>query len=247
MPSLLAWSASTFAQIGQVDIPRVQQMPNLPSPFLMRNWKDVATQYDELIFSTSATGQYLPLIGEKPSGTNYPEVSPILLQTYVGSSSNQAEAINILPALIGGSLMGLDKSNQNGINWVLKAKDFFNKANEQNVYLNAYSTTSGGDWWYDLMPNLYFYQLYSQYSNQTDFREQFKTIADRWLSAVQAMNGSATPWTVPQMNYRAWNLMTMIGNDNDVKEPEAAGAIGWLLYQAYRETGKTQYLEGAQM
>ena len=143
--------------------------------------------------------------------------------------------------------MGLDKSNQNGINWVLKAKDFFNKANEQNVYLNAYSTTSGGDWWYDLMPNLYFYQLYSQYSNQTDFREQFKTIADRWLSAVQAMNGSGTPWTVPQMNYRAWNLMTMIGNDNDVKEPEAAGAIGWLLYQAYRETGKTQYLEGAQM
>lgn len=245
---LITCGISAFAQTGQIDITRVQQMPNLPSPYLMRNWKDVATQYDQFVFSTTATGQYLPLISVAPSGVNYPEQSPIQLQTYVGTNStNQAEAINIIPALVGGALMNIDKTNQSGVNWAIKAKDFFNKANGENVYLNSYSTTSGGDWWYDVMPNVYFYQLYSQYPNQTDFHEQLTTIADRWLEAVHAMGGSTTPWTVPQMNYRAWDLMSMTGNADGVKEPEASGGIGWLLYHAYLVTGETKYLEGAQM
>lgn len=245
---LVVCDISALAQVGQINITRVQQMPNLPSPYIMRNWKAVAIQYDQFIFSTTATGQHLPLLNLVPTGINYPEVSPILLQTYVGTNSvNQAEAINIIPALVGASLMNIDKTNQSGVNWAVKAKDFFNKANGEDVYLNGYSTTSGGDWWYDLMPNVFFYQLYSQYPSQTDFHEQFTTIADRWLEAVHTMGGSTTPWTVPQMNYRAWDLMTMTGNTNEVKEPEAAGGIGWLLYHAYLETGETKYLEGAQM
>jgi len=243
-----SWNVYAFAQVGQSSITRVQQMPNVPSPYLMRNWKNVATQYDQFIFSTTATGQHLPLISSIPAGNNYPEVSPILLHTYVGTnSSNQAEAINIMPAIVGATLMGLDKSNQNGTNWVNKAKDFFNQANGEDVYLNGYSTTSGGDWWYDLMPNVFFYQLYTQYPTQPDFQDQFTTIADRWLQAVETMGGSTTPWTVPQMNYRAWNLMSMTGNSDGVKQPEAAGGIGWLLYHAYLKTGETKYLEGAQM
>src|SRR5688572_5763002 len=102
---LLVWNTS-FAQVGQIAINRVQLMPNVPSPYMMRNWKTVATQYDQLIFSTTATGQYLPLISLMPQGVNYPALSPILLQTYVGTTSiNQAEAINIIPAIVGASLM----------------------------------------------------------------------------------------------------------------------------------------------
>lgn len=245
---LLTLNASVFAQVGQININRIQQMPNLPSPYVMRDWKAVAIQYDQFTFSTTATGQHLPLISLAPSGINYTEVSPILLQTYVGTTStNQAEAINIIPAIVGASLMNINKSNQVGINWTIKTKDFFNKTNGENVYLNSYSANSGGDWWYDMMPNVFFYQLYSQYPSQTDFHKQFTTIADRWLEAVYTMGGSTTPWTAPQMNYRAWNLMTMTGNTNNVKEPEAAGGIGWLLYHAYLSTGKTKYLEGAEM
>lgn len=236
------------AQQVQVSIPRIDQMPDLPSPYNMRNWKDVATQYDQYVFSTTVSGQYLPLISLSPTGINYPEVSPIFLQTYVGSRSpNQAEAINIFPALVGATLNGLNKSNQNGVNWVEKAKDFFNKANGQNVYLNGYSTKSGNDWWYDLMPNIFFYQLYTQYPHTSDFDYQFTSVADRWLESVIAMGGSTKPWTVPQMNYRAWNLATMTGNAVGVKEPEAAGAIGWLLYHAYLKTGDKKYLNGAEL
>ncbi|HYF68730.1 MAG TPA: LamG-like jellyroll fold domain-containing protein [Ohtaekwangia sp.] len=244
----ILFSLPAVAQPGQHEIQRVSQMPDLPVPYDMRNWKEVALKYDELVFSTTASGQYFPLINLKPTGINYPEISPVLLQTYVGTTSNnQAEAINIMPAIIGASLVDLDKSNQMGYNWVEKTKDFFNKTNGQQVYLNGYSATSGGDWWYDIMPNIFFYQLYKQYPHIADFNTQFVSVADRWLDAVHAMGGSTIPWTLPQMNYRAWNLMTMTGNAEGVKEPEAAGGIGWLLYHAYLETGEKKYLEGAQM
>lgn len=246
---IISLSFQSIAQTGQINIPRVSQMPNLPAPYLMREWKTVALQYDELIFSTSLSGQFLPLVHFKPNGINYPTLQPILLDTYVGSSTggNQAEAINIIPALVGATLIGVDKSNQNGINWVENAKDFFNKANGQNVYLNGYVATSGNDWWYDVMPNVFFYQLYSLYPDVPDFHSQFITVADRWLSAVHAMGGSTTPWTIPEMNYRGWYLADMTPNNNGVIEPETAGSIAWLLYHAWVHTRDKKYLTGAQL
>ncbi len=241
--------AHLLAQTGQIEITRVASMPNMPSPYIMRNWKTVALKYDSFIFNLNTTGQYLPVMHLKSSGINYPSLQPILLDSYVGvtGEGSEAEAINIIPSVVGASLLGIDKTNQFGNNWVLKTKDFFNKANGQNVYLNGYSAASGNDWWYDLMPNVFFYQLYSLYPGTQDYSTQFTTVADQWLAAVYAMGGSATPWKVPQMNYRAFNLVTMQPNSTSVPEPEAAGTIAWLLYHAYTETGNKKYLEGAQM
>jgi hypothetical protein len=238
----------SYSQQGQISISRIEQMPNEPAPYMMRDWKEVTQQYDKLIFDPARTGTHLPLISLKPAGINYPALQPIQLDTYVGTTSEtQAEAINIIPAIVGSSLTGIDKANQNGVNWVEKIKDFYNSANGQNVYLNGTNSTSGSDWWYDVMPNVFFYQAYSLYPDIPDFDAQFIGVADRWLSAVYAMGGKATPWTIPNMNYRGWYLSTMTRNTNGVKEPEAAGSIGWLLFQAYSVTGDKKYLEGAQL
>lgn len=240
-------SASVYAQQHQLAIDRIERMPDLPQPYMMRNWKAVAEGYDAFVFDLVKTGEHLPLIGLKSAGNNYPSLQPILLDTYVGSeSANQAEAINILPAIVGASLVGIDKSNQGGINWVEKTKDFFNSKNNQNIYLNGYNATSGKDWWYDLMPNIFFYQLSTLYDDP-DYPEQITLVADQWLAAVHAMGGKTTPWTTPNMNYRGWYLSGMTGNSDGVKEPEASGAIAWILYHAYIKTGNKKYLEGAQM
>lgn len=251
--SLTLYFFATFhfalGQTGQIDITRVSLMPNMPSPYIMRDWKNVAVKYDSLIFNLNASGQYLPVMHLKSNGVNYPSLQPILLDSYVGinNSGSEAEAINIISAVVGASLVGVDKSSQFGNNWVIKTKDFFNKANGQNVYLNGSSAVSGNDWWYDLMPNVFFYQLYSLYPGTTDFNTQFTTVADRWLSAVYAMGGSTTPWKTPNMNYRAFNLATMKPNSSGIAEPEGAGTIAWLLYHAYAKTGNKKYLDGATM
>ena len=240
-----------FAQSGQLNLSRVAMMPDLPTPFQIRDWKAVTVDYDNFVFDLDKTGQYLPLsrIGTTEQ-FNYPGNTPIFLDSYVGAGDhmNQAEAINIIPAIIGASLAGIDKSNQNGRNWVAMTKDFFNRENGQNVYLNNYSTTSGDDWWYDVMPNLYFYQLHYLYPNAApEFKNQFATVADRWLWAVNKLGGSTTPWQAPNMNYRAFNLATGQPLTIGVPEPESAGSIAWLLYNAYQETGNRKYMEGAQL
>ncbi|MCD6376812.1 MAG: T9SS type A sorting domain-containing protein [Caldisericaceae bacterium] len=237
------------AQSNQLAIERIELMPGFPQPYQMRNWKQVAQKYDSLIFDATLSGTYLPLVKVMSGGINYPHLGRFVMPSYVGASEPwTGEAINQLPAVISGTLVGIDKTNQFGQNWVALCQDFFNNRPEENVYLNNFNGQSGNDWWYDTMPNVFFYQLTCLYptSNFQYFDQQFETIAQRWLQALKQMGGSATPWQVPNLNHRAWRLSTMQANDQGVKEPEAAGAIGWLLYQAYIYSENKEYLMGAE-
>lgn len=231
----------------QININRIEQMPNLPSPYEMRDWKKVTAGYDSLVFDIHRTGLYLPLIWINNSTINYPAHNSFGLHTVVGTKSpSSAETINLIPATIGASLTGIDKSNQNRNNWVLMCEEYFNKANDANVYLNHPTGSNWDDWWYDVMPNIFFYQLYDQYPATGDFPNQFTKVADRWLDAVKSMGGSTTPWKTPYMNYRAFDLMTMKPLSSGVVEPEAAGALAWIFYNAYMETKNEKYRIGAE-
>ncbi len=235
------------AQVSQINIQRIELMPNEPSPFSMRDWKKVAIGYDSFVYDINKTGLYLPLIFTSPQGTNYPQNPTFGLDSYVGTNSdNSGEAINVLPSLVGASLASVDKTNQYGMNWILMSQDYFNKNNGENLYLNNIGGHSGSDWWYDMMPNIYFYQLYDLYGNIGDAQNQFKLIADRMALAVQAMGGKTTPWTRASMEYRAWDFLHMTPNPDGVHEPEASGAFGWLLYNAYKQNGDKQYLQAAE-
>lgn len=236
-----------IGQVSQIEIARVESMPNEPSPYFMRDWKAVATAYDSFVYDEQKTGQHLPLVFVRPQGVNYPGRESFGLDTYIGTFSNEnGEGINVLPSLVGATLAGIDKTNQFGRNWVLMSQDYFNKANGENLYLNNIGGHSGSDWWYDMMPNIYFYQLYDLYGPIGDAQNQFHQVADRMSGAVQAMGGSATPWTRAFMDYRAWDFLNMRPNPDGVHEPEAAGAYAWLLYHAYKETGDEAYLRSAE-
>jgi len=242
---IIVITCSSYAE--QKNIGRVEQMPNLPSPYLMRNWKQVTLGYDSLVFDQNRTGDYLPLVWINTNTINYPNHNSFGLHTVVGTPSpSNAEAINILPAVVGASLVGIDKSDQNGYNWVLGCEEWFNKRPEENVYLNGPTAQSGDDWWYAMMPNVFFYQLYDLYPETGDFAYQLTSVADQWLKAVETMGGSATPWKKASMNYRGWYLSTMTPYTSGVREPESAGSIAWILYNAYIETGDLRYRRGAE-
>lgn len=231
----------------QIEISRINQMPDFPNPYLMRDWKKTTLGYDSLVFNQNLQGDYLPLIFFINNTANYPSDISFGLHTVVGTSDpNSGEAINVLPAVIGASLVGVDKSNQNGYDWVKMCREYFNNRPEQNVYKNHPVDDTYNDWWYETMPNVFFYQLYDLYPNTIDFNFQFKSVADQWLKAVEKMGGKATPWSIPNMNYRGFDLSTMTPYSGDVKEPEAAGAIAWILYNAYKETGEVKYRIGAE-
>ncbi len=235
------------ASAQQINVNRVEQMPNMPSPYEMRDWKQAAAGYDNLVFDFNLFGQYLPLIWLNTNTINYPEDNSFGLHTVVGTIfPSSSEAINLIPAVVGATLSGIDKSSQNGYNFVLMSEEYFNKENGADVYLNHPSGSNWDDWWYDLMPNIFFYQLYNLYPPFGEFSYQFTKIADRWLQSASVMGGGTTPWHVPYMNYRAFNLMTMTPYATGVPEPEAAGALAWIFYNAYKETGNEDYRIGAE-
>jgi hypothetical protein len=242
---LIFFTGSLIAQ--QINIPRVEQMPNQPQPYKMRNWKQVAKDYDSYVFDFTLSGEYLPLIKLKENTVNYPDHHSFILHTAVGTySPGNAEAINLIPAVVGASLVGVDKSLQNNHKWVLYCEEFFNRRPEENVYLNGSIASSGSDWWYDTMPNIFFFQLNDLYPHTGDFDNQVSSVADQWLKSVKRLGGSTTPWKKPYLNYRAFRLATMLPNSDGVKQPEAAGAIGWLLYHAYSITHNEDYRIGAE-
>src|ERR1051326_4941225 len=231
----------------QTSVPRIDLMPNRPSPYLMRNWKEVARGYDSLVFNFNLTGAYLPLVWLNTSPVNYPSHNSFGLHTVVGTNApGSAEGINCLPAVVSATLAGIDKSNQNGYPWSLMAEEWFNRRASQNVYKNHPVDDTGDDWWYETMPNVFFYQLNSLYPGTGDFNFQFTTVADRWNEALRAMGGNTAPWQVPNMNHRGWYLQTMTPYDNGVRQPEASGAIAWLSYNAYVKTGDARYRIGAE-
>ncbi|MCX6142416.1 MAG: T9SS type A sorting domain-containing protein [Ignavibacteriales bacterium] len=230
----------------QITIYRIESMPNKPFPYFMRDWKRVAKGYDSLVFNLNATGQYLPFLSLYSNTVNYPGQGSFRLPSYVGSPGSGGEGVNCLPAVVGASLVGIDKSSQQGMNWVSMCKEWFNNRPAENVYLNQPRAGSGNDWWYETMPNVFFYQISALYPTTSDFSLQFTTVADRWLAALRSMGGGAAPWNVPNVNHRAWSLSTMTPNDGGVHEPEAAGAIGWILYNAFVKTGQTNYRMGAE-
>ncbi|MFH0758902.1 MAG: LamG-like jellyroll fold domain-containing protein [Bacteroidota bacterium] len=189
----------------------------------------------------------MPLVFFRETNVNYQDHPSFGLHTAVGTSDPKSgEGINVIPAVIGASLVGINKSNQFGQNWALMCEEYFNKRREENIYLNHPVTSSGDDWWYETMPNVFFLQLSDLYPHLGAFDAQIETLANQWLRATELMGGSATPWNVPKMNYRAWSMSTMTPLENGVLEPESAGAIAWILYHAYIITGKRKYLTGAE-
>ncbi len=232
----------------QINIPRIEEMPNLPEPYIMRDWQQVALGYDSLAFNTEASGTYLPLTAIHSNTINFPDQESFYQQTFVGQPlENRNESINSMMGIIGATLCGIDKSNQQGTNWVLMMEEFFNWKNGENIYGNKVGQKTGNDWWYEIIPNVLFYQLYSLYPEQGNFAEEFIIVADRWLEVIYALGASTDPWKPPYMNYRAFFLETMKPLLGSVPEPGASGALAWLFYNAWGETGDEKYRTGAKL
>jgi hypothetical protein len=240
-------SVGTLAFSAQINISKVEQMPNQPTPYQMRNWQQVAHDFDAFVFDFSKTGQYLPVpwwdtthYGGNPTGFGMPSYIGRFLQ----SSGTAHESICTMGAVLGATLAGIDKSNQNGYNWVLMLENYFSST--QNLYLNNIGGVTGQSFWYETLPSILFYQLNYFYPNTGNFSNDFITTADRWYDACVAMGGKISPWTLPNFNWTAFNFSTMAPYYNGVwRENDAPAAIGWVEYIAYIKTGDTKYLTAA--
>ncbi|MDR2389427.1 MAG: hypothetical protein LBD89_06560 [Tannerellaceae bacterium] len=231
--------------IEQVPIHLVRYMPNMPYPYKMKNWKDITLKQDKLFYDFNAQGQCLPLIWWDDSQVNFP-FRAFGLPSYVDKNrigGNSYESLPVMGSLISASLLGIDKSNYNGVDFVSMIRQFFNARNGNNLISNELNRKVGETFWYEIWPAMAYSMLVDIYPQKIELQESMITTVENWYDAIKdLMKGR----DYPDFNYTAFDFGKRKGyNNNRWKEPDAAAGLAWLLYASWNKYGNEKYLEAS--
>ena len=238
--------------VKQQDIERVNQMADLPQPLKIIDYQKLAREFDSTVYDFNAQGKFWPLVWKDSSEKNFPQ-TVVGLYTAVGDvrqgpANNKGmfhEALATMGAVMSATLVGIDKSDQQGLNYVGMLKNYFNKETGWDIMMNntcpEVALLGGGygrDWWYDVYPNVLFYAIYDQYPNEPGFTEIAKRIAEKFYAADSILNGN--------YNWSYFDYGKMMPMKNNIcAQPDAAAGHAWVLYAAYKKFGDERYLKGA--
>jgi hypothetical protein len=243
---------------AQIAIPRVDRMPNIPSPYKMRDWRQAAVDLDAYAFDLNAKGPSLPLVWIDKSHVNFDEDTFGLYSTVddprAGPIENKGQyhdAICDMPAVIGATLVGIDKRNQGGRNWVSMSKAYFGKASGQNVFMTferdfSYKVGNGLgiDFWVDTLPTMFFSQLVDQYPHEPQFEQLMRTSAEQFYRAVVVLKNDPKKFHHQSFNFAEMKPYDGTG-DMHWLEPESSAAFGWVEYMAFAKFRDRKFLDAA--
>ncbi|MBN2595714.1 MAG: hypothetical protein JXR82_02910 [Marinifilaceae bacterium] len=238
--------------VKELQISRVESMPNQPQPYKMLDWHEKAVNFDEAIFDFDATGEFRPFIWLDSAKRNLPQTTfglyTVIGDVRQGPNKNKGEfheAINSLGALMSAGLVGIDKRDQKGYNFVKMVQNYFNTDNGWNIMMNntcpEVALLGGGygrDWWYDVFPNVLYYAVSELQPNVEGADAIQKTIAEQFFKADSTLNGN--------YDYSYFDYAEMKGKRNQIPyQQDAAAGHAYVLYSAYQKFGDPRYLEGA--
>ncbi|MCX7018071.1 MAG: hypothetical protein NTY46_03535 [Candidatus Sumerlaeota bacterium] len=237
-------------QPGQIRLERVETMPNLPKPYLMRDWKQAARDFDKLVYSDpEMSGQYLPLLWLDRNEVNGKH-DMWVMPSYVGhpamAPGGSHESITNMAGVLSGLLVGIDKTMQNGKDYVAGMHGYFNSANGENLYLNRVSTGTGYTFWYEAYPNVLAWQLHFAAPKAAGFDERLRKVSERLFEARWAMAAGDKTTSIPDFSFTAFDFRAGKAVDNGKwREPDGAAAFAWLLEMAWLKWKEPRYLEAA--
>lgn len=245
-------SICSYGQSSQINVKRVDAMADLPQPLKIIDWKAMAHNFDKTIYDFNAKGEYWPMVWMDSTGKNFDE--PVMgIYTAVGDvrqgkQNNKGmfhEALANMGSVLGATLVGIDKSDQNGMNYVRMLRNYFNKDTGWDIMMNntapEVALLGGGygrDWWYDVYPNLLFYAIFEKYPEEEGFEMMARSIAEKFYKADSILNGN--------YNYSFFDYGKMKPVSSQIcAQPDAAAGHAYVLYTAYKKFGDERYLKGA--
>ncbi len=249
--AFLPWKKRS-APIEQVSVQRIETMPFSPEPYKVLDWKEVAMNFDQYVFNHDITGEHRPFIWLDTNQRNFPQTT-FGLYTAIGdvrqgpgvNGGEFHEAINSLGALMSAGLLGIDKTQQDGYNYVKMVQNYFNSANNWNIMMN--NTTPevahlgggyGRDWWYDVYPNVLYYAVAGLFPEVERTDSILRIIADQFYKADSVLAGN--------YHYSYFDYSQMKGQRSHIPyQEDAAAGHAWVLLAAYNKFGDPRYLQGA--
>ena len=242
----------TGVAVEQVAVPRIEQMPNLPEPYHLKDWRQTALDFDAYAFDFSQKGEHLPLIWLDSSGHNFDQTT-FGLFTAIGdvregpavNEGQNHEALGAQGAILGATLMGIDKSKQDGHNYVGMLRNYFNKDSGWNIVQNFTNESAhigggyGNDYWYDIFNNVLFYAIADHYPKEEGFEAIQRTIADQFYRSDSILGKS--------YSYSFFDFKNMKpGVSHIPTQEDVAAGYAFILYAAYQKFGDEKYLRAAQ-
>lgn len=234
------WPASPPVP-GQKSIYAVDLMPNLPTPYVMPDWKRVCRDFDALAFNTRAAGPNLPLcaLGGDPGRPFFSQT------TYIGDDrarNGGGESINSMWAVVSGTLVGVDKRRQGGVDWVRLCDAWFCTDRGLNLLTDYRGGPTPLNFWYDLQPSTAYALLLDLYPGRPEAERIWRASVDTLARVHDSLKG---PDGVPNYDFSGFDYQAWKPAATGTKEPDNAGHAAWLFYAAYRRTGEEAYLRRA--
>lgn len=238
--------------VAQTLIQRIELMPNTPQPYKIIDWKQKAKDYDAYVFDFNPNLPAGTMIWLDNSQRNLPQITfgiyTAINDVRQGPAHNDGEfheSLNSLSAILGAGLMGIDKTHQNGYNYVKMIQNYFNSETGWNIMMNntcpEVAQLGGGygrDWWYDVLPNVLFYAVSDVFPNVENADNIQRSIAEQFCKADSVLNGN--------YDYSYFDYGQMKGVVNHIPlQQDAAGGHGYVLYAAYQKYKDERYLAHA--
>ncbi len=221
---------------GQKEVSRIARYDSeIPDHYRQFDYEAAALAYDELLFGEQQEGVYFPLMWKDVTHDTFG------IAAYVGDgrsgSDGGQEAVATVASVLSATLLGVDKSDQNGIDYVAQLHAYFSQK-EGIVLNNPGGSSRGASMWYMLYPAILFTQVSALYPEETQIREDALTTVESWYNAYRVMEESGT------FEYTGFDFVAMQPYENGVwKEPDCAAGIAVLMRLGFEMTGKQEYEE----
>ena len=208
-------------------IRQVQSMPDLPSPFSVRNWKQVATDLDQLLFDPNVRGEYLPILHLVRDGRG--DIIGFGLPDYVGDlrqpTDGTGNGIVGMGAVWGATLVGIDKS-RGSHDYVKMCENYFHRRpNYQMIGNGVGHCDPNKTFWYTLFPNIIFASISERYQDESEMSDMAHRSAVSWAKAAAALADPAKN-DAANFDHTGFDFDTMQGVDNGQwKEPDAGAGV----------------------
>jgi len=252
--SFWAYSFAANAQnlgkrIVQENISRVGRMQDMPSTYKMLDWNAKAKAYDRYVFDWNRKDGVGPLIWLDNSRRNIDQPT-FGLYTAVGDIRQGPkhdlefhESVNTMAAVLGAGLVGIDKTDQDGYNYVKMLQNYFNSDAKWNIMMNntcpKVAMLGGGygrDWWYNILPNALYYAICNVFPHVNGADRIQREIAEQFVKADSVLNGD--------YDYSSFDYSKMRGIRNNIPfQQDAAGGHAYVLLCAYKKFGNRRYLQ----
>ncbi|HEY1923446.1 MAG TPA: hypothetical protein VGG44_11905 [Tepidisphaeraceae bacterium] len=238
--------ADETAEIRATEIRQVQLMPDLPSPCVIRDWKQVAIGLDRLLFNLNAPGQYMPLLHLVRDDQG--KITAFGIPDYVGDlrqTDGSGSGITDMGAVWGATLVGIDKSRGDH-DYVKLLAAFFDSRPNYRMFGNKMGVCDPEKtFWYTLFPNIIFASLAERYPSETQTADLAHQSALSWARAAAALADPSKD-DAANFDHTGFNFDTMRGVDNsEWKEPDAGAGVAWLEYAAFNRWHDPAFLQAA--